>query len=358
MRSLRRTVLAGIALAVGATLTLAGCSSGGVLSSGSSSGSKKETTIGVSYPTSDSTFFTQYVKFVKQGASQLGVKINAVAANNSDQQQVSDVQNLISQGVGGLVITPNSTAVAPQLLKLASDAHIKTVVVDRYPGYAPGKRASGGYVGFIGPNDEKVGEDIASDLNSLGATKLLAVGGPQGTSVAQGRQQGLENEVKKDGATLVQYQATDATQTGGLNAFENMLQAHPAGTVDGVWCYNDDVCMGAIKAAQNAGRASQMKFVGMDLTPQGLQDVGNGSYAASFGGHFLEAGFGLVMLYDDLHGKAPKHPTVKLDLLKIDKSNLASFQKQYIDNPPPYDFKQLSQVYNPKATGEYTINLK
>ncbi|MFV0435424.1 MAG: substrate-binding domain-containing protein [Leucobacter sp.] len=347
------------ALVLGGALFLTGCG-GGVLDNGGEGDDgdgSKNLSIGVSYPTDDSTFFNSYLEFIKEGGQQLDVKINAVAANASDQKRVSDVQNLISQGIDGLVLTPNSTAVAPQILKLAQDADVKVVVVDRSPEYVPGEKESGDYVGFVGPNDVLAGEQMAETLAEFDAPDVLALGGPQGTSVAEGRKEGLENVEKKGEVKVVQYQAAGFTQEDGLSNFENMLQANPAGSANGVWCYNDDLCMGAIKAAKNAGRDSDLQFVGMDLSPQGITAIENGSYAASYGGHWLAGGFGLVMLYDALNGIEPKHPEVKLDLLRVDESNVEAFKAQYIDQPADYDFKELSQVTNPDATGEFAITL-
>lgn len=357
----RTRILAVAAGAVVATLAFAGCSGGGILDQGSANndGSGDDTiSIGVSYPTSNSPFWQAYMDFVEDGADQLGISLNSVAANGSEQQQLSDVQNMISQGVDGLLITPTSTAVAPQLLKLAEDAGVKVVVTDRYPGYDPGTEGQSDYVGFIGPNDEEAGQEIAQTLIDAGGDKILALGGVPGSSVTEGRKTGLDNAVA-DGGTLVQYQAGDGEGVeNGLSAFESLLQAHPTGGANGVWCYNDNLCLGAIKAAKNAGRESEFKFGGMDLTPDAIAAIESGDYFVSFGGHWLQGGFGLVMLYDAINDKAPKTPIVKLSLLKVNADNVADFKDQFIDNPPEYDFTELSQVTNPDATGSFEITLK
>jgi ABC-type sugar transport system substrate-binding protein len=318
----------------------------------------KTYTIGVSYPTSNSPFWQAYLAFVNDGAKQLGITINAVSADTNEQKQVADIQNLISQGVDGLIITPQSTAVAPQLLKMIQDAKIKVVVVDRYPGYDPGTNKDADYVAFLGPNDVQAGKGIAEALIAAGGDKILALGGLNGSSVAEGRKQGLDEGIAAKSGTLVQYVAAGETQELGLTNAESMLQAHTAGTANSFWCYNDNLCIGAIKAAKNAGRSGEFKFGGMDLTPDAIAAITDGSYTVSFGGHWLQGGFGLIALYDALNGKAPKTALVKLNLLQVDSSNVAKFKAQYIDNPPTYDFKQLSQVFNAAATGSFEITLK
>ncbi|MBL3700779.1 substrate-binding domain-containing protein [Leucobacter luti] len=359
MKRIRTFGAAAAALGLAAALTA--CSGGGLLDApkdDSAEGAGESYTVGVSYPTSNSPFWAAYMDFVEEGAEQLGVELNTVAANGDEQKQLADVQNLISQGVDGLIITPTSTAVASQLLQTAADADVEVVVTDRYPDFEPGTEGKPPYTAFIGPNDELAGENIARALIDAGSDKILALGGVPGSSVTEGRKAGLEKAIE-NGGTLVQYQAGDGeAQENGLSAFESLLQAHPSGTANGVWCYNDNLCQGAIKAAQNADRADEYRFGGMDLTPEAITAIEKGDYYVSFGGHWLQGGFGLVMLYDKLGGKDPKTPIVKLDLLEVNADNVAEFKEQYIDNPPEYDFTELSQITNPDATGSFEITLR
>ena len=150
------------------------------------------------------------------------------------------------------------------------------------------------------------GQGIAEALIAVGADKILGLGGLNGSSVAEGRQQGLDQGIAAKNGTLVQYVAAGETEELGLTNAESMMQAHPAGTANAFWCYNDNLCLGAIKAAENAGRSAEFKFGGMDLTPDAIAALSDGSYTVSFGGHWLQGGFGLVSLYDALNGIAPK----------------------------------------------------
>ncbi|AKN18053.1 sugar ABC transporter substrate-binding protein [Mycobacterium haemophilum DSM 44634] len=307
-----------------------------------SSGPHHKLMIGVSYPTANSPFWNAYTRFIDEGGHQLGVDINAVSAEEDEQKQLSDVENLISQGIDGLIVTPQSTSIAPTLLWTAAKAKIPVVVVDRYPGYAPGQNKNADYVAFLGPNDEKAGSGIAEALIAEGGSKFLALGGMPGNSVAQGRKAGLKSALTAVGDQLVQFQYAGDSEDKGLAAAENMLQAHPTGDANAIWCFNDNLCQGAIKAARNANREKEFVFGGMDLTPQAIAAIENGYYTVSFGAHWLEGGFGLAVLYRKIHGQDPVEQVVKLDLLKVDKSNVAKFKARYIDNTPHYDLKSIT----------------
>lgn len=344
-----RKLLAALAALLMSLSILTACSNNS--SSGGGGGAEgKRLKIGVSYPTANSPFWKAYTDFVQQGAKQLDVDVTLVSADLNEQKQLADVQNLISQRVDGLIITPQSTSIAPTLLRTAAQAKIPVVVTDRYPGYDPGTNDKADYVAFIGPDDVQAGKGIADELMKAGAKKFLAIGGVPGNSVSEGRKTGLEKAMADGGASLVQYQAaTGESEEKGLESAENLLQANPAGKADAFWCYNDNLCMGAIKAAKNAGRSDQFLFGGMDLSPQGLDAIEAGTYTVSFGGHWLQGGFGLAILYAKIkNGTSPSQPVVKLDLLAVTKDNVAEFRKKYIDNPPNYDFKAMVTDPSPK----------
>ncbi len=108
--------LATIAVVVGACsgsatpAPSAAASAAASVAAASPSAAAKTYTIGVSYPTSNSPFWQAYLAFLNDGAKQLGITINAVSADTNEQKQVADIQNLISQGVDGMIIS------APQRL--------------------------------------------------------------------------------------------------------------------------------------------------------------------------------------------------------------------------------------------------
>lgn len=335
----RATWLAALLFSAAAVLSACG---GSDASTGSDGGGDDELTIGVSYPTANSPFWKAYTDFIEDGGDQLGVDINLVSADENEEKQLADVQNLISQKVDGLIITPQSTSIAPTLLRTAQQADIPVVVTDRYPGYDPGENEDADYVAFLGPNDVQAGKGIAESLAEAGGDKFLALGGVSGNSVAEGRQQGLEEGIEETGTELVQFQVAGDSEELGLSNTENLLQAHPSGDANAIWCFNDNLCMGAIKAAKNAGREDEFVFGGMDLTPQAISAIEAGDYTVSFGGHWLQGGFGLAILYDAINGDEPANPVVKLDLAEVTKDNVAAFKEQYIDNPPDYDFKELT----------------
>lgn len=314
-------------------------------------------TIGVSIPTLDNPFWVRAVDFAESAAKALDIELVVVGAENREDKQLADVQSLIARGVDALVVTPQSTASAPGLIKLAQRSDLPIMIVDRYPGFEANNEHAP-YLGFIGPNDVTAGRDIAKALAAKGATKLVGIGGTPGSSVAEGRQQGLEEGAKEAGAEIVQYLAGGESEDDGYAAMQNLLAAHPAGSIDGVWCYNDALCLGAFRAVKQAGRDKEIILGGMDLVPQALDLIEQKTnFVFSTGGHWLQLGFGVMIAYDKINGKDPLKTDIRIDLLGVDGENFATFKKQFIDGPPPYEVKDYTLTNNPEATAQ-TFPLK
>ncbi len=319
------------------------------------------TLIGVSIPTLNNPFWVRAVEFANHAAKELNLELVVVGAENREDKQLADVQSLLARGVKALVVTPQSTSSAPGLIRLANRANVPLVIVDRFPGF-PANDPRASYVAFLGPNDVTAGRDIANYLISHGATKLIGLGGPPGSSVAEGREKGLREAVAAaPNAKLVQYIGCQGeSEDNGYSAMQNMLSAHPKGTISGVWAYNDALALGAFRAIRQAGREDEIKIGGMDLNPQAIDLISrNTNYVFSTGGHWLEIGFGVMIAYDKLRGHNPIKTDIRLDLLGVDKENVEKAKAEFFNAVPPYDVKQYTLTNNPSATSQtFPLQLK
>ena len=92
----------------------------------------------------------------------------------------------------------------------------------------------------------------------------------------------------------------DTSQT----VFESLYQGHP--DIKGVWAANGGTATGVMTALKNAGKkpGKDVIVVAMDLNPENVEAVKNGDLLFDIGGHWLQGGFALVMLYDQIKGQA------------------------------------------------------
>ena len=317
--------------------------------------------IGVSIPTLNNPFWVRAIEFANHVAKELSLELVVVGAENREDKQLADVQSMLARGVKALVITPQSTSNAPGLIRLANRAKVPVVIVDRYPGFPAGNPRAD-YIAFLGPNDVTAGGDIAKFLIGHGATNIVGIGGVPGSSVAEGREKGLRQAIAAASkAKLVQYIGSQGeSEDTGYSQMQNLLSAHPRGTIDGVWGYNDALALGAFRAIRQAGRENEIKIGGMDLNPQAIDLIAsNANYVFSTGGHWLQVGFGVMIAYDKLHGHNPIKTDIRLDLLGVDSSNVAKAKAEFFNAVPPYDVKQYTLTNNPSTTAQtFPLQLK
>ncbi len=321
---------------------------------------QKNVTIGVSVPVLANPFWRAFADFAVEAGEALGARVIVVDANQNDANQLNQIQGLISQGVDGMVITPNSSAIARSLLRQADRAGIPVVIAERYPGFSPDEYSGSSYVGFVGVDNTLAGYNIAKALYEAGARKIVANGGVPGGAVADERHAGLKKFLDEhpDMILLQELRNAELREHGLANA-ENFLSAFPGPAFEGIWNYNDDVALGSMQALRNAGVLSKVGVGGMDLIPEAVAAIEKGEMLFSTGGQWAESAMAVVMVYDAIHGKAPTHPVLELALPNVTKENVDAYKAQFIESTPEYDFRALSQVYNPDAKNtDFSIEMK
>ncbi|GKQ36816.1 multiple monosaccharide ABC transporter substrate-binding protein [Streptomyces sp. A012304] len=124
----RRAALATIAGAASLALALSGCGQTGA--SGSTGGSKGGT-IGIAMPTQASERWLTDGKSVVDDLQARGYKTKLVYGEDNPKTQVSQIANLIEQGVDALIIAAIDNKSLNGVLKQAADADIPVISYDR-----------------------------------------------------------------------------------------------------------------------------------------------------------------------------------------------------------------------------------
>jgi len=328
-----------------------------ILATGPAFASKEKPVIGVVVPTLAAQFWNNYVDFMKKGAGELGVELVVLNADNKPDQMVKSLEDLVARPADGIIFTPY-WATAARGLTLAHDANIPVILTDSYPDFSPQTSRFPNYEAFVGPSDEDAGRQMAEALfaamkpDANGKKVIGVVNGTAGTSVAIDRRKGLEDALKQHPEIVVAGEVDgnfvrDTSQT----VFESLYQGHP--DIKGVWAANGGTATGVMTALKNAGKkpGQDVLVVAMDLNPENVEAVKNGDLLFDIGGHWLQGGFALVMLYDEIKGHAiPKdQDNVKLSLLPLTKDRIGQFEADFPGGVPPYDFKAHSRVYTPNA---------
>ncbi|MEV5434585.1 multiple monosaccharide ABC transporter substrate-binding protein [Streptomyces sp. NPDC052682] len=127
----RRAALAAIAGAASLALTLSACGQNSEGGSKDEGGDAKGGTIGIAMPTKSSERWIADGNNVVKDLQSKGYKTKLVYGEDDPDQQVSQVENLITQGVKALIIAAIDNKSMNNVLQQAKDANIPVISYDR-----------------------------------------------------------------------------------------------------------------------------------------------------------------------------------------------------------------------------------
>jgi ribose transport system substrate-binding protein len=213
----------------------------------------KEVTIGFSAPAADHGWIAAITTNAKAQADQYeDVTLNAVEGSNDVNQQISQVETLISQMVNVLVILPFDGQALTEVAIRAMDAGIPVINLDRVFSSPRGARA------WIGGDNygmgAAAGQYIVEQMKAKGVTNPI-IGEVQGIAnlpLTQERTKGFEEALKAAGFKVSNRVSAEFTVESGQQVTSNLLQAAPK--LDALWNHDDDQGVGVLAAIQQAGR--------------------------------------------------------------------------------------------------------
>ncbi len=314
-------------------------------------------TIGATVPTLDAQFWNQYVAFMQEGADALGIELIVLNADNNPDDMASNIEDLVARGVDGIIHVPYwNTGI--KVLNDAASVGIPVILTDVYiEDIAPQDPQFPDYLAFVGPSDEAAGYAMANALFTEMRTRGMdmvvgVVDGTPGTSVAIDRRKGFDRALAESpDVTLAGSVTGNFVRDESQTAFESLYQGNPE--IQGVWAANGGTATGVMAALMNANKVpgEDVLVVAMDLNPENVDAVENGDLLFDIGGHWLQGGFALVMMYDHLNGLplTPEEANVKLDLLPLTQELVPQFRADFPEGVPVYDFVERSRVNNPDA---------
>lgn len=234
----------------------------------------KKIKVGLSISTLNNPFFVTLKEGAEAEAEKQGVELVTVDAQNDSAKQVSDIEDLIQQGVDVLLVNPTDSAAVVSAIQSANNADIPVITVDR--------TADGGdIVAHIASDNvaggQMAGEFIAEQLGNKG--KVVELEGIPGSSAARERGEGFHKAIDGiEGIEVVAKQAADFDRAKGLTVMENILQANK--DVQAVFAHNDEMALGALQAIKAAGLENVI-VVGFDATDDAVKAVKEGKMKAT-----------------------------------------------------------------------------
>jgi ribose transport system substrate-binding protein len=240
----------------------------------------KEAVVGFSQSEKeDNPFRIAETQSIKDEAEKLGVKkLITTNAQSTLSKQISDIQDMISQGAQVLIVAPlNSDGLEPAL-KAARDKNIPVITIDRKVNATPCED----YVTFLGSNFVEQGKRAADQLieGTDGKAKVAILLGSSGNAVTTDRTKGFKDQVAAEApdVEIVAEQTGDFARDKGQSVTEQLLQANP--DITAIYAENDEMGLGAQAAIVAAGKTpgTDIQIYSIDGTRNAVEQITTGSY--------------------------------------------------------------------------------
>jgi LacI family transcriptional regulator len=199
-------------------------------------------TIGLLLPDFTHPFFAEIAKAVAETIRPQGYHVIISYFEEDPELERNEADSLMARQVDGLIAA--SAQSNSDLFENILARKVPVVLIDRP---IPGVQAS-----FVGADNEAIGKLATNHLVAQGCTRIAHLRGPK-IGIAAARLAGYRHALQKHDLPLLPRYVMGAryVDSSGYTAMRKLLQQEPI--PDGVFCYNDPVAIGAIKAISEAG---------------------------------------------------------------------------------------------------------
>jgi ribose transport system substrate-binding protein len=274
--------------------------------------------------TRNNPFFEPMIRDAEAAAKALGVELDvqAPAQETDKERQFAIVQDLTARGVEAILITPADSKGIVPALKQAQERGALVINLDNRVDVPTATAAGVTLGGYVGADNEEGGRLAGKAMVEAlkGGGKVAVLEGIRGTDNAEARKRGFTEAVQGS----LQIAASDTAEWDTQKAyakFQSMLAANP--DLKGLFCANDKMALGAIKAIQEAGKTGQIVVIGYDNIPEVQPLLKSGALHATIEQHpDLMGSYGVKMAVGLLSGGVPKgrELLVPLEVITKDKA--------------------------------------
>lgn len=222
---------------------------------------------------------SDYWKIVQAGAmdagKELGVDVKVLGPNDETDiaGQTSLMEDQIVKKVSVLVVAPSQPSAALATFDKADAAKIPVVLIDTDAKW-DNKKAFVGTGNLAG--GQLGGKFLAEKIGK--GSEVVIIRGALGDATHDERVNGAKQELEAAGVKVVEVQPANSDRNKAMSVMENLLQTHP--DVKGVFCSNDEMALGALRAIKQANKAN-VAVVGFDGSPDAMKSIKAGELTAS-----------------------------------------------------------------------------
>jgi ABC-type sugar transport system substrate-binding protein len=193
----------------------------------------EDMTLGVSFPSLMSGTWQATEENLKAYQEELGFELIETVADNDVNKQLSQIEDMIAQGVDAIIVDPIDSKAILSAIKAANDAGVPILLFDRPPADMEGVAS------FVGSDNYAFGQEAARQLNAFAEKngvelKVLVLIGALTDENAVNRNDGFQEVAEELGIEMVTEVPTDWKTEKALDGVTNAFQALQDGysTVD------------------------------------------------------------------------------------------------------------------------------
>jgi LacI family transcriptional regulator len=196
-------------------------------------------TIGLLLPEFTHPFFAEIARAVAQTVRPHGYHVVISCFEEDPELEVSEAESLLARRVDGLIIASSQPQRHLGMFKRVQEQNVPYVLIDRP---IAGLRAC-----FVGVDNHAIGRLATEHLIERGCCRIAHLRGPD-VGIAAERLAGYRQALVRHGFCLnAEYVVSGGRQNGtGYDGMRRLLDINPF--PDGVFCYNDPVAIGAMRA--------------------------------------------------------------------------------------------------------------
>lgn len=273
--------------------------------------------IGMTFQEMNNPYFVSMQEALMAAAEDLGAEVVVTNAGHDVAKQISDVEDMLTQGIDILLLNPTDSAGIESAVHMAKAQGVIVVAVDA--------NANGPVDTFVGSKNRDAGYQSCKYLAE-------ALGGEGDVAILDGipvvpileRVEGCKAALEEfEGITLVDTQNGRQDRSVALGVVENMIQSHQ--DLAGIFSVNDGGAMGALAAIQGSGR--DIKLTSVDGAPEAVAAIAEGGPFIETTAQFPrdQVRVGLAMALAQKWGARVVPSEVPIDVTVVDADNAADF---------------------------------
>jgi len=220
-------------------------------------------------------FFEAIERGASKAADLNGIALTVMDAKNDSAMQLTQIIRAVEAKPAAIIINPTDTEMILPGIEKANERRIPVITVDR-------KTREGSVLCYVGSDNHqgglRAGQIMAKLLHGKG--RIVEIEGIPGTSAAQERAAGFNEEILKNpDLKIVERDVANFNRQEARDAVSRLLAKGTA--FDGIFAHNDNMILGALDALLEAGKSPLPVLIGFDAIDEAREEVRKGRLSAT-----------------------------------------------------------------------------